>query len=160
MNAWRVKVQALWQGVSPREQRLLMAAAALVSLALVWWLAVAPARAVLKSADAQHQALDAQLQQMQRLQAQARALQALPTLNAREAQAALQASIKQLGGVAQMTQQMDRATVTLQGVGAPALAQWLSATRQNAHVVPAEVHLKRSGADRWNGTVVFILAPQ
>jgi general secretion pathway protein M len=160
MKHWRAMVQARWQEVSAREQRLLIAALALVSLALVWWLAVAPALSVLKSAEAQHQALDTQLQQMQRLQAQARALQALPTLDVQETRRALEVSIKLLGAGAQLTQQMDRVTVTLKGVGAPALAQWLSATRQNAHVVPTEAHLKRAAADSWNGTMVFTLAAQ
>ena len=67
-------------------------------------------------------------------------------------------SLKPLAATAQLAQQMDRVTVTLKGVGAQALAQWLSATRQNAHVVPAEVHLKRSAAGGWDGTVVFTLA--
>ncbi len=160
MKHWRAMVQARWQQASAREQRWLSAALALVSLALVWWLAVAPALQVLKSADAQHQALDTQLQQMQRLQAQARALQALPTLDAQETRRALEASIKLLGAGALLTQQMDRVTVTLKGVSAPALAQWLSATRQNAHVVPTEAHLKRASAGGWDGTVAFTLAAQ
>lgn len=153
-TAWQTR----WQTFSVREQRWLLVALALVSLALVWWLAMAPALAVLKSAEAQHRALDVALQQMQGLQQQAQALQALPTLDAQETRRALDASLKPLAATAQLAQQMDRVTVTLKGVGAQALAQWLSATRQNAHVVPAEVHLKRSAAGGWDGTVVFTLA--
>ena len=156
----RTSWQARWQAFSTREQRWLLAALALVSLALVWWLAVAPALAVLKSAETQHRALDVELQQMRHLQTQAQALQALPTLDAQETRRALDASLKPLGAAAQLAQQMDRVTVTLKGIGAQALAQWLSATRQNAHVVPAEVHLKRTPAGGWDGTVVFILPTQ
>ena len=130
MKHWRAMVQARWEQASAREQRWLSAALALVSLAPVWWLAVAPA------------------------------LQALPTLDAQETRRALEASIKLLGAGALLTQQMDRVTVTLKGVSAPALAQWLSATRQNAHVVPTEAHLKRASAGGWDGTVVFTLAAQ
>ena len=65
---WRDTLQTRWQAMPGRERRLLLTAAVLVLLAVLWWLALAPARAVLKSADAQHRALDSQLQQMQRLQ--------------------------------------------------------------------------------------------
>jgi general secretion pathway protein M len=84
----------------------------------------------------------------------------LPTLDAQETRRALEVSIKLLGAGTQLTQQMDRVTVTLKGVGASALAQWFSATRQNAHVVPTEAHLKRAAAGSWDGTVVFTLAAQ
>ena len=57
-----------WQMVSPREQRLVVAALLLVLVALLWWLAIAPALATLRSAQGQRQQLDAQLQQMQGLQ--------------------------------------------------------------------------------------------
>ena len=63
-----------WQTVSPREQRLVVAALLLVLVALLWWLAIAPALATLRSAQSQRQQLDSQLQQMQRLQVQAQAL--------------------------------------------------------------------------------------
>ena len=84
-TAWQTR----WQTFSVREQRWLLVALALVSLALVWWLAMAPALAVLKSAEAQHRALDVALQQMQGLQQQAQALQALPTLDAQETRLSL-----------------------------------------------------------------------
>jgi len=151
--AWQMR----WQAFTLREQRWLLTACGLVSLALVWWVAMAPALAVLKTADAKHRALGSELQQMQRLQAQAQALQALPSLDGQETRRALEASLKSLGTGAQLAQQMDRVTVTLKGANAQALAQWLSATRQNAHVVPTEARLKRTSAGGWDGTVVFTL---
>lgn len=157
---WRQLLQARWQAVSVREQRLLLGAAWLVGLALLWWLAVAPALAVLRQADARHQAQDAQLQQMLRLQAQAQALRALPTLDAQEARRALEQSVKALGTAALMTPQMDRLSVSLKGVSAQALAQWLASARQNAHLVPTEAHLRRSATGIWDGTVVFTLPAQ
>ena len=63
-----------WQTLGPREQHLVRAAALLVALALLWWLALAPALHTLRSAPARHAALDAQLQQTQALQAEAEAL--------------------------------------------------------------------------------------
>lgn len=155
-TAW----QKRWQAFTLRERLGLLTACVLVSLALVWSVAVAPALAVLKSADAQHRALGAELQHMQRLQAQAQALQAMPSLDAQETRRALEASLKPLGAGALLAQQMDRVTVTLKGASAQGLAQWLSATRQNAHVVPTEAHLKRNATGGWDGTVVFTLAVQ
>lgn len=156
---WRSLVQTRWQGASEPEKRSLSAALVVLALALVWWLALAPALAVWRTANAQRSALDTQLEHMRSLQAQARALQALPKLNATDARRALEESLKPLGSAAQMSAQVDRLTVTLKGVSAPALAQWLSSSRQNAHWVPSEAHLKRVnvGTDAWDGSVVFSL---
>ena len=149
--------QTLWRKVSPREQRLVMLAGVLISLALLWWLALAPALAVLKAAPAQHRALDAQLQHMQRLQAQAKALQAQPVLSADAARQALDAALAALGSGAQMNVQIDRATVTLKAVSASALAQWLATVRQNAHITPVEAHLMRNPDGSWDGTMMLNL---
>lgn len=156
---WQALLLSRWQAASRRDQRSLMLAGAVVALALLWLLALAPALAVWRTAPAQYLQLQAQMQNMQTLQAQARALQALPTLNASESRRALQDSLKALGNTAQITVQMDRLNVTLKSVSAQALAQWLSSSRQNAHLVPTEVHLTRV-ADSWDGRVVFTLPAQ
>lgn len=130
------ELQSRWRTVSPREQRLLMLALGVVVLALMWWVAMAPALAVRKAAPGQHLALDAQNQQMQRLQAQALALRALPVVSADDARRALESSLTSLGAGAQMVVQVERATVTLKGVSPDALAQWLAVARQNARTVP------------------------
>jgi general secretion pathway protein M len=150
-------VQGRWREVSPREQRLLLLALTVLALALLWWVALAPALKVLKSAPQQHLALDAQNQQMLRLQAQALALRAQPVVRADDARRALEASLKPLGTRAQMVVQVERVTVTLKGVAPDALAQWLAAARQNAHSVPSEAHLTRNAAGTWDGTVVLQL---
>lgn len=152
------ELQTRWRSVSPREQRLLMLALGVVALALLWWVALAPALTVLKTAPQQHLALDAQTQQMQRLQAQALALRALPVVSAEEARSALDASLKPLGASAQMVVQVERATVTLKAVSPDALAQWLAVARQNARTVPSEAHLTRNASGAWDGTVVFYLS--
>jgi general secretion pathway protein M len=151
------QMQTLWRKVSPREQRLVLLVGMLISLALLWWLALAPALAVLKAAPAQHRALDAQLQHMQRLQAQAKALQGQPVLSTDAARQALDAALAALGSGAQMNVQVDRATVTLKAVGASALAQWLATVRQNAHTTPVEAHLVRNPDGSWDGTLVLNL---
>ncbi len=151
------QLQTRWRSVSPRERRLVLLAGVLMGLALFWWLALAPALAVLRAAPAQHVALDAQIQQMQRLQAQAKALQAQPVLSMDEARLALEAAQKPLGAGAQMTVQLDRVTVSLKAVPANALAQWLATVRQNARTVPAEAHLVRNSAGSWDGSLVLNL---
>jgi general secretion pathway protein M len=159
---WLTPIQARWQAASPRERRSLTLALIVLGFALLWWLALSPALQVWRTADAQHAALDAQQQQMLGLQAKARALQALPKVNLADARLALESSLKPLGAGAQLTQQPDRLTITLKGVSAQALAQLLSASRQNAHLVPSESHLKRPDAvkDAWDGSVVFTLPSQ
>lgn len=150
-------LQRRWREVSPREQRLLLLALGVVALALLWWVAVAPALKVLKTAPQQHLALDTQNQQMLRLQAQALALRAQPVMRADDARRALDASLKPLGTSAQMVVQVERVTVTLKGVAPDALAQWLAAARQNAHSVPSEAHLTRNAAGAWDGSLVLYL---
>jgi general secretion pathway protein M len=151
------KLQARWRNVSPREQRLLLLALGAVALALVWWVAVAPALAVLKTAPQQHAVLDAQLQQMQRLQAQATSLRAQPVVPADDARQALEASLKPLGASAQMVVQVERVTVTLKAAAPDALAQWLATARQNARTLPTEARLTRNAAGAWDGVVVLQL---
>lgn len=149
--------QARWHSVSRREQQLLLGALALVLLALLWWVGVAPALATLRSAAQQQPQLDAQLQQMQRLQAQAQTLQAQPRLSVADAVAVLQATVKPLGASAQMTVSGERVTLRLQGLSADALAQWLAQARLNARAVPSEARLQRNSANTWDGTLVLVL---
>lgn len=151
------ELQNRWRGASPREQRLLMLALGVVLLALLWWVALAPALKVLRTAPQQHLALDAQTQQMQRLQAQALSLRAQPLMTADQARSALEASLKPLGDSAQMVVQVERVTVTLKAVAPDALAQWLANARQNARTVPTEARLTRNASGAWDGSVVLQL---
>ena len=153
LRQWQIR----WRAVPAREQRLALLALLATSLALLWWLALAPALAVLRAAPAQHRALDGQLQQMLGLQAQAKALQAQPVLPVDETRRALEAALKSLGPGAQMAVQVDRATVTLKAVPAAALAQSLATARQNAHAALMEAHLVRNPAGSWDGTLVLNL---
>lgn len=158
MKLWIKTLQIRWQAVSAREQRWVLIALTVVALAVVWWLAMAPALATLKSAPEQHRTLDAQVQDMLGLQAQAKALQGAPTLDANAARRALEASLAILGEGAQLVPQGERVRVSFTAVPASVLAQWLSSTRQNAHVVPTEAKLQRSDAQIWGGSVVFTFA--
>lgn len=170
-----------WQALAPREQTLVLAAGGLIALALVWWVAVAPALSTLRTAPARHAALDTQLQHMQGLQAEAQQLQSAPRTSTGDAVGALRTALSQrLGNTAQLNVVGDRATVTLKGAPADALGQWLAQARSNARATPVEARLARSapaapppgtaapavlGAPasampRWDGTLVLALPAQ
>ncbi|MDA8447771.1 type II secretion system protein GspM [Paracidovorax valerianellae] len=175
-------LRARWKALAPREQSLVLAAVGLVAAALLWWVAIAPALQTLRSAPARHAELDAQLQHMQSLQAEALQLQSAPRPPLGDTAQALRSSLTQrLGTTAQMSVLGDRATVTLKGAPADALALWLSQARSNARTVPIEARLARSSTavvgptsankppaalsnqpaapdmPRWDGTLVLAL---
>ncbi len=136
-----------WSQLAPREQRMVAIALTLVVLALLWWVVLAPALRTLAEAPAAHAQLDAQLQQMTTLQAQAKSLQGQPRINRDDALQALDAAVRQnLGPNAQMqpTGAGEGVTVNVRGAPAEGLAQWLAQARGNARAVPREVHLTRS----------------
>ncbi len=157
-------LQAHWDSLAPRERRSVQAAAALVGLALLWWLALAPALATLRAAEAQHQSLDAQLQTMRSLQAEAQALQAQPVLAFDDALKAVEAATRaDLAGSGQISTTGERVTVNLKNTPADALARWLAQVRINARALPTEARLVQSPASAessmptWNGTLVLAL---
>jgi general secretion pathway protein M len=182
LESLEARWQAWWPELEPREQRLIGAAAALVLLALLWWVALAPALRTLSAAPAEHARLDAQLQQMTTLQTQAKALQAQPRASRDDAVRALESSVRQtLGPNAQLQPAAsgDGITVAVRTVPADTLAQWLAQARSNARAVPREAPLARgaqsapaapggaapaAGAERpvvrWDGTLVMGLPPR
>lgn len=146
-------LQTWWQQRDARERTLLALATGLIGIALIWSLGIAPALRTLKASSSQQWALQEQTQSMARMQAQAKALQAQAPLSQSEAAAALSTSVQQaFGNAADITIRAQDATVTLRGVSADALAQWLAAARTNAHAVPVQARLNRTGAT-WNGTL-------
>ena len=150
-----------WEGLRPREQALVAAAGALVVAALVWLVLLGPAVGTLRTAEVQRRALDAQLQQMLNLQAQAKALQAQPKQSHDEALRLLELSVRQrLGTTARMVVSGDRVTLTLSGTAADAFAQWLTQARVNARALPSEAHLLRNSNGLWEGTLVLTLPPR
>ena len=154
-------LQTRWSQLAARERNLLTLAALLVVCALLWLLVLSPALQTLRSATVQGQALDAQLQHMLTLQAQAKALQKQAPLEYADALRALQQATKQtLGATAQMSVTADRASVTLQASAADAVAQWLAQARLNARSVPLEARLTRQTSatgSSWTGVFVMSL---
>ena len=154
-----------WDSLAPRERRSVQAALALVAVALLWWVGIGPALHTLSAADAQHRSLDAQLQTMHSLQAEAQALQAQPKLSFDDALKAVELAVKsELGGSGQINVTGERVTVSLKNTPADALARWLAQVRINARALPTEARLVRSQVGNlstpvttWDGSLVLTL---
>lgn len=152
-------LQARFNTLALREQRLVSLAALLVGVALLWWLALAPALVTLRAAPEQHAKLDAQIQQMQALRAQAQAMQAQPPMAPDEVRRQLEATAKQRLPGANLLVTGDRATLTLKAASSDALAQFLSQARANARVLPVESRLVKQPVELplWDGSLVLVL---
>lgn len=146
-------LQARWRSLARREQVLVGVAAAVVALVLVWLVAVQPAWRTLARAPAEIDTLDAQLQAMQRLAAEAQELRAAPPVTPDQAAAALKAATARLGEKARLTLQGERAVLTLNGVGTGALRDWLAEARAGARARPLEANLTRA-SQGYNGALV------
>jgi general secretion pathway protein M len=149
-------VRSAWMGLSPRDRRAALLAALVLALFLVWTLAVQPAWRTLASAPAELDAVDAQLQVMQRLAAEATELRATPPVPLEQATAALQAATARLGDQAKLSMQGERAVLTLTAVGTSAFTGWLAEARAGARARPVEATLNR-GPQGYNGTLVLSL---
>jgi general secretion pathway protein M len=146
-----------WRQLKTSERRLIFAAFWIIFLALLWWLAIAPAIKIIKTSPNEHQVLDVKLQAMRMLSSEAKNLQSQPKLNFDEAQRALQNSVTQrLGNTAQLNLAGERATLTLKAAAPQEIAAWLTQSRVNAHTLPIEVKLTRNG-ENWDGTLLLSL---
>ena len=154
-SAWQTR----WAELAPKERTGILGALAAVALAIIWLTMVGPSLQQWRTAEVKARALDAQLQQMQTLQAQAQSIQSQPALTYDDAVRALKLTTQQaLGATAQIQLAGDRANVTLQSASPQALAQWLTQARLNARSVPLEVRLTRApspGTLLWNGTLTM-----
>jgi general secretion pathway protein M len=158
-GAWSAGVaplQARWKALAKREQRLVTVAVSLVGLALLWWVAIAPAWRSVQSAPARLDQLDAQLQTMQRLAGEARTLRATPSVGQQQSQAALKAATDALGGAGRLVISGERATLTFVNASGTQVRDWLAEARGAARARPIEANLSR-GAQGFNGTVVVAL---
>lgn len=145
--------------LSPRERTAVTAAAWIVGLGLLWWVAVAPALDTLQQAPARHAKVDAQLSQVQRLAATAESVRGQSSAQPPgrdEVLRALETATNGLAGTAQLSVLGDRVTVTLRNTPPEALAQWLSQVRINGRLLPLESQIQREpGSPGWSGTLVL-----
>jgi general secretion pathway protein M len=133
-----------WNAVAPRERSLVAAAAALMVIALLWWVGISPAWAKLRAAREAAPQVQAQLQLMRAQAVEAANLKAQRSLSYDESLRALESSVKTLGAGASLSVSNERASVSLRAVSGDALAQWLAQVRANARLVPTELKLQKS----------------
>lgn len=148
--------QARWKALAPRERQLVLAAAALVGAALLWWIAIAPAWRSVQAAPAKLDQLDTQLQTMQRLAGEVQGLRAAPAVGPAQSQAALKAASDGLGGAGRLVIAGDRATMTFVNANGAQVRDWLAEVRSAARARTVEANLLR-GPQGYNGTVVVVL---
>ena len=152
----RAQVLTQWQSLGERERLVLGTVGVLLGLLLAWSLLLAPALRTLRTAPAELEQLELQLQRMQAQAQEARLLQSAPAVPPAQAQAALTASVEHLGPVARLNLTGDRAIVTLNGIAPAALQAWLGEARAAARARPVEAQLTR-GAKGYSGTLVLTL---
>ena len=156
MNARLQTLRAAWRGRDAREQRLVLLAAWVLGLYLLWALALQPPLRTLREAPARIDALDAQLQHTQRLAAESQGLRGVAAVSPAQAAAALKAATDRLGSAGRLSMQGDRASLTLTGVSPEALRSWLLEARSAARVRPSEAQLTR-GPQGYSGSIVVML---
>ncbi|HSW07120.1 type II secretion system protein GspM [Aquabacterium sp.] len=159
-SAWRSArntLAAAWAARNARERSMLLLAAAVLGLYLLWALALAPALATVRSAPAKLDALDGQLQQMQRLAAEATELRATPPVPPEQSQVVLSAAAARLGDKAKLTLQGPRATLTVTGMPAEELTAWIAEVRVGARARVIEGQLNRTPQGLYAGNVVLAI---
>lgn len=154
--AWLAPLRARWEALSTRERSALATAVAVIAAAAVWLLLVQPAWTTLREAPARLDALEADLQRMQRLAGEARELKAATPVPATQAVQALQSATSRLGGNGRIVVQGDRATLTVEGVAGDALRTWLAEVRSAARARTVEARLAQ-GPSGYSGTVIVAI---
>jgi general secretion pathway protein M len=152
LTSLRQQANTWWRARTSRERQAVAIVAIVIGAFLVWSFFVQPALRTVREAPEQLDRLDAQFQQMQRGAAESVALRAAPRVSPSQAAAALRAATDRLGDRAKLSQQGDRATLTLTGVTPEALRAWLGEVRSGARARPVEAVLQR-GPLGYSGTI-------
>ena len=148
-------LRARWATLALRERRMVTMAGAVVAAFLVWTLALAPAWRTVSRAPAQLDALDAQLQQMQALATESKALRGVAPVPLAQAQAALSAATERLGSQGKLNLQGERALLTLKGASGEQLTAWLAEARAGARARVVEGTLNQSGPGTYDGSLTL-----
>ncbi len=152
----RAEAGKWWLARATRERRAVIVVTGVLILLLVWGSFVQPAWHRASVAPAMLDQLDAELQQMQRIAAESRALRSVTPVSQTQAAAALKAASERLGDRAKLNLQGDRATLTLTGISPEALRAWLNEARSGARARPVEALLQR-GASGFTGSLTVTL---
>ena len=152
----------------PKKDRQRLGGLVAVFMALMLWTwNLAPALKTLREVPLQLTQLDAQTQQLKAMQAQAQTLQKSPRIKPNEAASLFQkAASEVLGNGARLNIEGTRATLTLSGVSADSLAQFVALARTQSQAMPIEAHLQKFSAsgsankdskELWRGTLILSL---
>lgn len=152
----RTHAIARWRSMPQRERLALGVGIAVVVAFVSWLLFIGPAWRTLREAPAKLDVLEVQLQQMQRLAAEAKTLRGAAPVSAAQAAEPLRVATERLGNKASITFQGDRATLKLNGISGDALRDWLSEARSAGRARAVDVQLSRA-PDGYTGTVVVTL---
>jgi general secretion pathway protein M len=165
-----LKVRQALQQLPDKDLQRLKVWVWLLAAVLVVMLNLWPALQSYQQAPLQLAKLETQTQALKHMQAQAKALQNAPRINAAEARAILQQmTTDALGNGAKLSTDGTLITLTVSSASAEALAQWLAAARTQAQALPVEAHLqKSSGSSKdakdakdakefWRGSIILSL---
>lgn len=155
-------MNTFWEQRNPRERQLLGLGGAVLAVAFLWFVAIAPALQTYRASGSAHAKLDTELAQMQRMAAQAAKLKEMPRANAAAVQSWIDGATKKLGK-ATASVQGGRVQVSFTGASPEALADFLAEGRGKAQLVPSEAHWEKSvnpatANPQWDGNIVFELA--
>lgn len=143
LHTVRTTLRQAWQQRSPREQQLLGLATAVLALAALWQVALAPAWHTWQEAPNRQARLDAQTQRMLELQAQAKSLQKPLAISRAEAMQWLESSLAELGTGAKIQRQGEQLQLSVEAAPADKMAHWLSQARLRAQALPLQAQLQQ-----------------
>ncbi len=150
---WPQALATRWAALQPRERRGLKLAGALLGLCLLW-LAMQPAWQTWRSAETQRRLLDAQLQRMQALSAQAQSLRGATQAAPARWREELEQSLASLGP-AELQSTEGGLQVQLQGCSAPALARWLAELGPRWRLQVSQARLRSDANGLWQGQITL-----
>ena len=157
----------IFEALPDKDRQRLLALAAIFLALMLWTWNLAPTLKTLREVPLQLSQLDAQTQQLKAMQAQAQTLQKSPRIKPNEAVSLLQkAASEVLGNGARLNIEGPRATLTLSGVSADSLAQFVALARTQSQAMPIEAHLQKFSAsgsankdskELWRGALILSL---
>lgn len=155
-------LRARWNALPARDRLALSLGGLAIAMLLVWQAGVRPAWLTLRDAPARLANAEQQLNTMRQLAAEAMALQQAGPVTAlprEEVLHQLEATTQSLGPSARLQLMGDLVTVTVEGVTATQLAQWLAQVRRTLNLKPQASRLQRDsqGPDSWSGTLTWPL---
>ncbi|MFN0186759.1 MAG: type II secretion system protein GspM [Aquabacterium sp.] len=154
---WKAWASTTLKALSQRERATVVVAAVLLAVAVVWLVVLGPAWRVVNAAPQHLEALDGQLQDMQRLARQAQQWRSRPALPPGQAEASLSAATTRLGDAARLSIQGERVVLNLRQVQTEALQAWLAEARRGARAQVQEADLVRAPNGGDNGSITLAL---